>query len=68
VAAAFAREFPEYGAAALVAGGAAAVAQVPRCAHYPTDVGAGIAIGAAAEACVNLVWKRVAPEEAEEES
>jgi membrane-associated phospholipid phosphatase len=66
VAAAFAREFPEYGAAALAAGGAAALAQIPRCAHYPTDVGAGIAIGAAAEACVNLVWNSLAPEAEEE--
>jgi undecaprenyl-diphosphatase len=66
VAAAFAREFPEYKAAALAAGGAAALAQIPRCAHYPTDVGAGIAIGAAAEACINLVWKKLAPEAEEE--
>jgi membrane-associated phospholipid phosphatase len=66
VAAAFTREFPEYGAAALAAGGAAALAQIPRCAHYPTDVGAGIAIGALAEACVNLVWTNIAPEPEEE--
>lgn len=66
VAAAFAREFPEYKAAAFAAGGAAALAQIPRCAHYPTDVGAGIAIGAAAEACVNLVWNKLAPERQEE--
>jgi membrane-associated phospholipid phosphatase len=67
VAAAFTREFPEYGAAALAAGGAAALAQIPRCAHYPTDVGAGIAIGAMAEACVNLVWNNIAPQEKEAE-
>ncbi len=39
------------GAAALVA-----AAQVPRCAHYPTDVIAGAAIGLAAEAATNAAW------------
>jgi membrane-associated phospholipid phosphatase len=62
VAAAFAREYPEYKLPALAAGGLAALAQIPRCAHYPTDVGAGIAIGAAAEACVNLVWRTPEPD------
>jgi membrane-associated phospholipid phosphatase len=66
VAAAFSREFPEYAAPALAAAGAAALAQIPRCAHYPTDVGAGIAIGAAADASVNLVWNALAPEPEEE--
>jgi hypothetical protein len=47
---AFARQYPDhavpaYGGAALIALG-----QIPRCAHYPTDVGAGIAIGLVAEA------------------
>jgi membrane-associated phospholipid phosphatase len=63
VASAFAREYPEYKLPALAAGGLAALAQIPRCAHYPTDVGAGIAIGAAAEACVNLVWPSPEPDE-----
>jgi membrane-associated phospholipid phosphatase len=62
VAAAFAREYPEYKIPAFAAGGLAALAQIPRCAHYPTDVGAGIAIGAAAEACVNLVWPTPDPD------
>jgi undecaprenyl-diphosphatase len=53
VARAFAREFPEYGAAAAGAAGLVALAQIPRCAHYPSDVGAGIAIGLAAEAAVD---------------
>jgi undecaprenyl-diphosphatase len=66
VAAAFSREYPEYAIPALAAAGAAALAQIPRCAHYPTDVGAGIAIGAAAEACVNLVWRGVSPDRDEE--
>lgn len=56
VAEAFAREFPEYrlpalGAAALVAG-----AQVPKCAHYPSDTVAGALIGAASEALVGVFW------------
>jgi membrane-associated phospholipid phosphatase len=66
VAAAFSREFPEYSGPALAAAGAAALAQIPRCAHYATDVGAGIAIGAAAEACVNLVWNALAPDRHDE--
>lgn len=54
VARAFARDYPEHAAPALAAGGALALAQIPRCAHYPTDVGAGLAIGLAAEALVDL--------------
>lgn len=50
VAMAFARDYPEHRAAAYGAAGALALAQIPRCAHYPTDVGAGIAIGVGAEA------------------
>jgi undecaprenyl-diphosphatase len=46
VAAAFAREYPEYRLPAYAAAGTIALAQIPRCAHYPTDVAAGIAIGA----------------------
>lgn len=60
VARAFAREFPEYPAPAYAAGGAVALAQIPRCAHYPTDVGAGIAIGVAAEAAVDAGWRLLA--------
>lgn len=48
VARAFGREYPEYQAAALGAAGVIALAQIPRFAHYPTDVGAGLAIGLAA--------------------
>jgi membrane-associated phospholipid phosphatase len=57
VARAFAAEYPEHRAPALVAAGAVALAQVPRCAHYPTDIAAGLAIGWAAEAAVGLVWR-----------
>jgi membrane-associated phospholipid phosphatase len=53
---AFSREFPEYGAAAVGAAAAIALLQIPRCAHYPTDVAAGVAIGLAAEAASNAMW------------
>ncbi len=57
---AFAREFPEYAAPAYVAAGGVALAQIPRCAHYPTDVGAGLAIGVASEAIVDAGWRLLA--------
>lgn len=56
VARAFARELPEYAAPAYAAGGVLAVAQIPRCAHYPTDVGVGIAIGVASDAVAGLLF------------
>jgi membrane-associated phospholipid phosphatase len=56
VASAYAREYPEHQAAALAGAGVVALAQIPRSAHYPTDVGAGVAIGLAAEKAVDLVW------------
>lgn len=59
VAQAFAREFPEHRAAALGTAAAVAIAQIPRCAHYPTDVGAGALIGAASEALVALAWNNL---------
>lgn len=54
---AFSREFPEYGSAALGAAAFIALSQIPRRAHYPTDVAAGIAIGLAAEKAVDLAWE-----------
>jgi membrane-associated phospholipid phosphatase len=54
VARAFARDYPEYALPAYGAAAALALAQIPRCAHYPTDVGAGLAIGVAAEKAVDL--------------
>jgi membrane-associated phospholipid phosphatase len=59
VARAFTREYPEHALPAAGAAAMLALAQIPRCAHYPTDVGAGIAIGLAAEAVVDLA-KRLA--------
>lgn len=57
VARALAREYPELQAPALVAAGLAAGAQVPRTAHYPTDVAAGIAVGLAAEIVVDAGFR-----------
>ena len=34
--------------------GVLALVQIPRCAHYPTDVGAGLALGVASEKAVDL--------------
>lgn len=56
VARAYAREFPEHAVPAFAAGAALSLAQIPRCAHYPTDVGAGIAIGLASEALVDAAF------------
>ena len=53
---AFSREFPEYGAAAIGAASLIAASQVPRCAHYPTDVAAGLLIGLLTEAATNAAW------------
>jgi membrane-associated phospholipid phosphatase len=52
VASAFAAEYPEHRLPAAAAAGGLALAQIPRCAHYPTDVGAGLAIGLAADLLV----------------
>jgi undecaprenyl-diphosphatase len=56
VARAYAREFPEHAVPALAAGSVLSLAQIPRCAHYPTDVGAGVAIGLASEALVDAAF------------
>ncbi|HEY0412965.1 MAG TPA: phosphatase PAP2 family protein [Allosphingosinicella sp.] len=57
VARAFARDYPEHSAPACGAAAVLALVQVPRCAHYPTDVGAGLAIGLAAEALTSLAFR-----------
>ncbi len=61
VARAFARAYPEHAAPALAGATLVALAQIPRCAHYPSDVGAGIAIGAAAEKLVDVGLRALAP-------
>jgi membrane-associated phospholipid phosphatase len=53
---AFAREFPEYNGPAYAVAAGVALAQIPRCAHYPTDVGAGLLVGIVSEAAVNAGW------------
>jgi undecaprenyl-diphosphatase len=58
VASAFAAAYPEHRAAALTAAGAAGLSRIPTCAHYPSDVLAGLLIGAAADVAVGLVWPR----------
>ncbi len=60
VACAFAAEYPHHRIAALAASGAAGAARVPTCAHYPSDVAAGWAIGAVADVLIGLVWRAVA--------
>jgi membrane-associated phospholipid phosphatase len=57
VARAFSREYPEYAGFALGAAGLVAASQVPRNAHYPTDIVAGAAIGLLAEAVTDAVWR-----------
>ena len=59
VASAFAAEYPEHAAPALGAAGAVALARIPAGAHYPSDVMAGSAIGAATSAALNLLWRMV---------
>lgn len=62
---AFARDYPDQAAPAYAGAGLIALAQIPRCAHYPTDVGSGLAIGVAAEAAASwlfdLASERLAP-------
>ena len=55
VAGTFARDYPEHRAAAWGAAALVALMQMPRCKHYPSDVGAGAAIGLATAALVNGV-------------
>ena len=56
VARAIAREHPQHRGAASAAALAIALIQIPRDAHYASDVIAGLAIGLAAEALVHTVW------------
>lgn len=56
VARAVGREYPALEAPALAAAAIVGGLQVPRLAHYPTDVAAGMIVGAVAEAAANLVF------------
>ncbi|WP_210528866.1 phosphatase PAP2 family protein [Rubellimicrobium arenae] len=58
---AVARVYPEAAIPAYGAAAAVAAIQIPRCTHYPSDVGAGALVGVAAEAITDLAWPQVAP-------
>ena len=53
---AVARHYPSAAVPAYVAAAGVAAAQVPRCAHYPSDVAAGVLVGLAAEAIVDRMF------------
>lgn len=57
---AFSAELPEYRPLALAVAAIVAAAQIPRCAHYPTDVVAGLAVGTFAEMTVAAAWRLLA--------
>ena len=57
---AFSREYPLARPVTLALAGVAALAQVPRRAHYLTDVIAGVAVGVAAEALSNAISRVLA--------
>jgi membrane-associated phospholipid phosphatase len=57
VARAYTREFPEHAGLAYLAAGLLGALQIPRLAHFPTDILAGAAVGLAAEAAVHGVWE-----------
>lgn len=67
---AFARAYPDHAIPAYAGSAALALAQIPRCAHYPSDVGAGIAIGLVSEAITDFALsglsRRLAREPADE--
>ena len=54
VARAFGREYPRLQAPALAAAAVVSGMQVPRLNHFPSDVAAGIMLGAASEAAANV--------------
>ena len=61
VAQAVAREYPAAALPARLLAAGVALIQSPRCAHYPSDIGVGAAIGLAAEKCVDLAVEKVLP-------
>ena len=54
---AFAAVYPEHAGVAHAAAGVVALGRIPTCAHYPSDVAAGAAIGAAGSAAVTGLWR-----------
>lgn len=59
VAQALSREYPGLAMPARLTAAAIALVQIPRCAHYPSDVAAGAAIGIVAEALVDRAFSRL---------
>lgn len=59
VARAFSREYPRYATPALAAAAVIGVLQVPRLAHYPGDVIAGVFAGTFAEQLTALILNRL---------
>lgn len=57
VSTAFAAVYPERRIPALIAASMVALAQIPRRAHYPTDVAVGALIGTASAGVVGLAWR-----------
>jgi membrane-associated phospholipid phosphatase len=55
VARAFGRDYPQLQVPALAAAAVVAGMQVPRLNHFPSDVAAGVMLGAASEAVANLI-------------
>lgn len=54
---AFSSEYPKYKVPMTAVAASVGLAQIPRCAHYPSDVAAGFVIGAVADAAVGAVWR-----------
>ncbi len=57
------RVYPEARLPTYTAAAAVGIIQIPRCAHYPSDVTAGALVGIAAEALVDQVWSRLSGRE-----
>ncbi|GGD85618.1 hypothetical protein GCM10011515_01580 [Tsuneonella deserti] len=56
---AFAAVYPDHSMTAHALAGAVSLGRIPGCAHYPSDVAAGVAIGASASATVTVAWRLV---------
>ena len=55
-----ARVFPRARVSAYGAAAAVAAIQIPRCAHYPSDITAGALLGLAAEALADAILEGLA--------
>lgn len=53
---AFAAVYPEHAGAARMAAGAVSLGRLPGCAHYPSDLAAGAAIGVTSAGIVGAGW------------